>query len=187
MHLYSAAHKHHLPTQVCPSLPNWYPSSHSQRKVPGWLLQMAWKPQIWVCSLHSSMSDKEKRDNHHVLTTSTFCPCLSWELWRLDLSHQCPSLSDVGRSESSIRFPNYECFKIASVWNTSFLVLLCRGASCLVLNALWSYRTRAEDHAGYVNLVWEYGTLCFPRGSPSANWQDCAVPQEGRLYTVWVN
>lgn len=48
-----------VPVQVLASLPNWYPSSHSQRKVPGWLLQTAWEPQIRGSSLHSSTSDKK--------------------------------------------------------------------------------------------------------------------------------
>ncbi len=52
-----------LPTHVCPSPANWNPSRHSQRKDPGWLLQMLYGPQIRGLSEHSSTSEKpEERD-----------------------------------------------------------------------------------------------------------------------------
>jgi len=43
------------------------------------------------------------------------------------------------------------------------------------------------DCSIYANLVWEYGRLCLLCDPPSANWLDCPVPQEGRLYKVWVD
>lgn len=84
------AHKRHLPMQVCPSPPNWYPSSHSQRKVPGWLLQIAWEPQLWGSSLHSSMSDQEKSQ----LSYANNCRIKSKFEFGALKSNQCPSLSD---------------------------------------------------------------------------------------------
>ena len=42
--------------QVFPSLANMNPVKHSQRKVPGWLLQTELDPQIQDVSLHSSTS-----------------------------------------------------------------------------------------------------------------------------------
>lgn len=91
--------RHHLPVQVWPSLPNWYPSSHSQRKVPGWLLQMAWKPQIWGVSAHSSMSDEEERQLSYANNSFIRSELKSEALKSAHLSNQRPSLSDVRRSE----------------------------------------------------------------------------------------
>lgn len=174
--------------QVCPSLANWYPSSHSQRKVPGWLLQIAWEPQIWGFSLHSSMSDKEKSQlshaNHfHSRSKFEFGALKSGFARSVSFIIRCWEI----RGESLTKFLNYQCLKIASVWNTSFLFLLYwpQSFSCLVSNAKdsWLYRVgaRDEEHTGHVNLVWESGKLCLPWETSSADWQDCPVPQEGRL------
>jgi hypothetical protein len=62
--------QHYIPTQVLPLLANWKPSTHSQRNVPGWLLHMAWEPQISGVSLHSSMSTKWAHSNQFNLTQS---------------------------------------------------------------------------------------------------------------------
>lgn len=71
-HRQNGTYSRHLPMHVWPSLPNWYPSSHSQRKVPGRLLQMAWEPQIWGSSLHSSMSANKI---HNMLMWVGYCRC----------------------------------------------------------------------------------------------------------------
>lgn len=51
-----------LPTQVRPSPANVKPSTHSQRKDPGWLLQTLNGPQIWGLSEHSSTSDTHRKE-----------------------------------------------------------------------------------------------------------------------------